>query len=206
MGKRLAHRPVDQKKQEAILSSAFHEFCEQGIAGSSIEGIAARAGVSKVTIYNHFGTKENLFAECVSAECQRMRGSLHTVPLCETNLRIKLVAFGCSALEFLTRPEIIRFERRIAAEIEHHPQIGLMFLDSGPRRMQKSLSDVFRQAVDDGQLTQCDPHMAAGHFFGMLKGFIDLEWRFCDAESAAQSWSTEKVEYAVDRFLKAYAA
>ncbi|MEH6724432.1 MAG: helix-turn-helix domain-containing protein, partial [Qipengyuania sp.] len=55
-------RPADEAKREAILAAAAASFFEHGFAASSIEQIAADAGVSKVTIYNRFGDKRALFA------------------------------------------------------------------------------------------------------------------------------------------------
>ena len=56
-------RPVDPAKREAIVAAAAHSFFDIGYAATSIEQIAADAGVSKVTIYNQFGDKHTLFAD-----------------------------------------------------------------------------------------------------------------------------------------------
>ncbi|HAL89775.1 MAG TPA: transcriptional regulator, partial [Erythrobacter sp.] len=54
-------RPTDEAKRDAILGAAGASFLEHGFAASSIEQIAADAGVSKVTVYNRFGDKRGLF-------------------------------------------------------------------------------------------------------------------------------------------------
>ena len=69
-------RPVDTTKSATILNAARYEFFNVGFAQSSIESIAARAGVSKVTVYNRFKTKEALFAAAVGNECAVMRQAL----------------------------------------------------------------------------------------------------------------------------------
>ncbi|MEO1488476.1 MAG: helix-turn-helix domain-containing protein, partial [Pseudomonadota bacterium] len=55
--KRKPGRPSDQAKRDAIVEAASDLFFEHGFAATSIEQIASLAGVSKVTIYNHFGDK-----------------------------------------------------------------------------------------------------------------------------------------------------
>ena len=61
------------EKRRAILDAARRVFFSNGFAQTSVDTIAAQAGVSKQTIYNHFGDKRALFvavAEAVHAEAQ----------------------------------------------------------------------------------------------------------------------------------------
>jgi TetR/AcrR family transcriptional regulator, mexJK operon transcriptional repressor len=205
MGKRLAHRPVDQAKQDAILASARAEFFEFGFESASIERIAAAANVSKVTIYNHFQNKENLFSAMVSRECGVMRGNLPEMSDEEVPLRTELLKFAHSMMEFLGSPDIIRFDRRMAAEVERHPEMGELFLNAGPRLMQKMLTDMLASEMDKGRLAKSNPMEAAAHLYGIVKGFADIEWRFSDPERASNSVTKASLEAAVDRFLLAYA-
>ncbi len=206
MGKRLAHRPVDQAKQDAILACARAEFFEFGFESASIERIAATANVSKVTIYNHFQNKENLFSAMVGSECQIMRGNLPELSEEEIPLRAELINFAKSMMNFLSSPDIIRFDRRMAAEVERHPEMGELFLNAGPRLMQKMLTEMLEAEMERGRLAKADPAQAAAHLYGIVKGFADVEWRFSDPEAAAESVTTATLEAAVDRFLLAYCA
>ncbi|MFC0523370.1 TetR/AcrR family transcriptional regulator [Pontibacillus salicampi] len=52
-------------KKDNILSTAFHLFANQGLQQVSIQHIAKEAEVSQVTIYNYFGSKDQLFIEAV---------------------------------------------------------------------------------------------------------------------------------------------
>jgi TetR/AcrR family transcriptional regulator, mexJK operon transcriptional repressor len=205
MGKRLAHRPVDQAKQDAILASARNEFFEYGFESASIERIAAAANVSKVTIYNHFQNKENLFSAMVGSECSVMRGQLPDMAGPESSLRAELLHFAHSMMDFLSSPDIIRFDRRMAAEVERHPEMGELFLNAGPRRMQAMLTDMIAGEMAKGRLAKADPLQAAAHLYGIVKGFADVEWRFADLNDAAASVKTNALEASVDRFLRAYA-
>jgi TetR/AcrR family transcriptional repressor of mexJK operon len=203
-GKRLAHRPVDQAKQDAILASARAEFFEFGFEAASIERIAAAANVSKVTIYNHFQNKENLFSAMVSSECRIMRGNLPELSDDEIPLRAELMKFAQAMMEFLSSPDIIRFDRRMAAEVERHPKMGELFLNAGPRLMQKMLTEMIAAEMQKGRLARAHPEEAAAHLYGIVKGFADTEWRFSEPEKAADTVIISSIESAVDRFLKAY--
>ena len=58
-------RPKDLAKRAAILDAAKRLFVLQGFDGVSMDQIAAETGVSKLTVYSHFGDKDNLFREVV---------------------------------------------------------------------------------------------------------------------------------------------
>ncbi|WP_164117613.1 TetR/AcrR family transcriptional regulator [Sphingorhabdus sp. Alg239-R122] len=197
-------RPVDTGKSEAILKAAREEFFNQGFVQSSIESIAARAGVSKVTVYNRFGTKEALFVAAVETECDSMRQNLQFADISSLDLREALIGFGIKMTAFLERDEIIRFERYLAVESENNPKIGRLFLDAGPRRMHRTLSDLLTKAADSGKLDIDDTMMAAEQLAGMIKGLSDLERRMGQA-SDGQNATRKRVTSAVDVFLNSYA-
>ena len=195
-------RPSDQAKRTAIIEAAAHSFFDVGFAATSIEQGAADAGVSKVTIYNHFGDKRALFAAAVEHECEKMRGyfSLDNAPA--GTIRERMTVIGKAMFDFLSRPEMIQFERRIAAETEHEPTIGLAFLEAGPWRMKEGFSAFLAHAVSTGELDIDDPRLAAEQFVSMCKGMGDLERRFGSVPS--KEANENRVAGAVDVFLKAY--
>lgn len=196
-------RSVDLAKREAIIAAAKKAFFDGGFAAASIEAVAAAAGVSKVTVYNHFEDKRGLFTAAVAHECENIRGQL----LFDENqgpVRDRLLAFGRSMVAFLSRPEMIRFEQRIAAEIERDPELGHCFLEAGPRRMHRALADLLGRERDRGTLSVDDPLQAAEHLAAMCKGLADMERRFTgktDTEAAER-----RVRSAVDLFLRGYGA
>ena len=60
-------RPRDPRTDEAILRAALELFTEHGHAGTSIEAIARRAGVGKLTVYRRWGSKDELIAAAVES-------------------------------------------------------------------------------------------------------------------------------------------
>ena len=63
-----------KERREQLLGIGRHLFAERGFEGTSIEEIAARAGVSKPVVYEHFGGKEGLYAVVVDREVDRFLG------------------------------------------------------------------------------------------------------------------------------------
>ena len=60
-----------QAKRASIMDAAGEVFCRESFAGANIDMIAAEAGVSRQTIYNHHGDKENLFVAVVRDVTER---------------------------------------------------------------------------------------------------------------------------------------
>ena len=200
-GQKLRGRKPDPDKRAAIVKAARDEFFAVGFEGTTIENIAARAGVSKVTVYSHFGDKHGVFSAAVESECEKIRDQLldddPQVPL-----RDRLMNFGRSMIGFLERPEMIAFEHRLAAETKQHPDLGERFLEAGPRRMHRALAGLLERAASRGEIEPTDSHVASEQLASMFKGLSDIERRF--GSPASREETEKRLTTAVDVFLKAY--
>jgi TetR/AcrR family transcriptional repressor of mexJK operon len=196
-------RPIDQAKREAILDAAAARFLEDGYSACSIEGIAAEAGVSKVTIYNQFGGKEELFRAAIERECDAIRSKLMFDGDSEP-IRERLLSFGQEMHAFLFRPKMRMFELSVAAETARDPAVGRAFLEAGPRRMKAALAALLTRARDRGELRFEDADLVAEQFAGMVKGMAEIEWRFAGEYDAVRSKA--RVENAVETIMRAYSA
>jgi TetR/AcrR family transcriptional repressor of mexJK operon len=201
-GRRRAGRPLDSAKRQAIIDTASHHFFHNGYAATSIEQVAADAGVSKVTIYNQFGDKRALFGAAVECECEKMRGHFSLEAMPHGTIRDRLTAIGEAIFAFLFRPEMIQFERRIAAETEHDPAIGAAFLEAGPWRMKHAFAAYLEREATAGALAIPDPMLAAEQFVSLCKGMGDLEHRF--GAVVTPEASRRRIAGAVEVFLAAY--
>lgn len=195
---RRSGRPADKAKRDAILAAAAAAFFEHGYAAASIEGIAAAAKVSKVTVYNHFSDKGGLFTAAVERECAEV-ASLLAFDGDHRLIRDRLIAFGRAMHAFLGQSKIVQFDRRIAAEAERDPELGRMFLEAGPKRMLSGLAELLRHADQRGELRIDDPALGAELFAGMVKGIADMERRF--GGDVLQAELEKRVELAVEVFL-----
>lgn len=196
-------RPVDEAKRDAILDAAAHSFFEAGFAATSIEQVALEAGVSKVTIYNHFKDKRGLFTASVERQCDQMRGAFSLEGIAPGSLRERLTAIGETMVAFLSRPEMVQFERRIAAETELEPVIGTTFLAAGPHRMKAAFAMLLKAMQEAGEVDIADHELAAEQFASMCKGMGDLDRRFGLPKDDARD--RQRIAGAVEVFCAAYA-
>lgn len=193
-------RPVDAGKHDAIIEAATRAFFTHGYSQASIEGIAADAGVSKVTVYNHFGGKSELFQRAVEKRCDTIRQRL-IVDEWDGPIGERLREFGHAMTEFLMKPEMIQFEIGLAAEVEREPKLGANFFAAGPKRLHSALAGLLERARDRGELQFEDAEMCAEHLGAMFKGLTDLERRMgipIDPDRTAR-----RISSAVDLFLRA---
>jgi TetR/AcrR family transcriptional repressor of mexJK operon len=200
--RRKAGRPLDAAKRAAIVDTAAQHFFHHGYAATAIEQIAADAGVSKVTIYNQFGDKRALFTAAVEWECEKIRGHFSLEDGARGSIRERLADIGQAICAFLSRPEMLRFERRIAAETEGDPSLGAAFLEAGPWRMKQAFGAWLARETGAGELSIADPMLAAEQFVSMCKGMGDLERRFAVSVSTLER--DRRIVGAVDVFLAAY--
>ena len=196
-------RPADPAKHAAIVDAASARFLECGYAATSIEQIAADAGVSKVTIYNKFGDKSGLFSAGIERECEKMRAFFEIGQMPAGTIRERLEAAAETICAFLSRPEMVQFERRIAAETEHQPALGEAFLKAGPWRVKRAVADWLDHACERGELEIADADLAAEQFVALAKGMGDLERRFGAHPDAGAT--RRRIHGALDVFLAAYA-
>ena len=186
-----------------MIEAAARSFFDIGYEATSIEQIAADAEVSKVTVYNHFGDKRSLFGAAVEHECERMRGLFALDSHTAGSLAQRLTVIGAAMSEFLARPELVRFDRRVAAEAERDPEIGRAFLNAGPYRMKGAFTALLESLVASEELVIDDCAIAAEQFVSMVKGMGDLERRF--GMERNEDVDRARLENAVEVFLRAYA-
>ena len=125
-------RPKDMEKRAAILEAAKQLFVKQGFEGTSMDAIANKAGVSKLTVYSHYRDKETLFAEAVSSKCQTlMPEELFHADL-KGPLRKQLLAIARAFFNLITSADAIAIHRTIVANAATAPKLATLFWEAGP--------------------------------------------------------------------------
>ena len=195
-------RPASRRKIADILAAARAEFFANGFSATSIEAIAARAGVSKVTVYSWFKNKENLFGEVVKAECSQMRQNFVVENLEDMRLRDILISAALGMLEFLMRDEMVRFERILAAEVNRDPKIGEYFLDNGPRVLLGDLTNLLLVAIKRGEIQSEDVTASAEMFASLVMGRMDLFLRYGHKITMTEEEKKKRIFRAVDAWLR----
>lgn len=136
-----------------------------------MDAVAAQAGVSKMTVYRHFGSKEDLFAGVVAASCEALaddglRAKVAGQPLAEA-LRI----FGQRVLHIVLDPDIVKLHRMVIAESARFPELGRLFYERGPEASIVALTEVLARHRDDPRLAGTDLRLAAEEFLEAVRGY-----------------------------------
>ena len=197
-------RPKDPGKGAAILEAAKRLFTAHGFDGVSMDQIAAEAGVSKLTVYSHYGDKENLFAAAVRAYCEQQLPDSLFAARPETALAERLLQIAQAFYAMVSAPQAIAGHRVLCTPQMSESNLPRMFWEAGPMRIQASFAELLRRRMARGELAIDDVPRAAAQFFSLLKGEpharLVLGCGAPDKDEAA-----DHVAATVDLFLRAYA-
>jgi TetR/AcrR family transcriptional repressor of mexJK operon len=199
-------RPKDLAKREAILEASKKLFVQMGFDAVSMDQIATEAGVSKLTVYSHFGDKESLFAAAVESHCANgMPPSLFEdcpgVPVREC-----LGTIATAFYAMISSPEAVAGHRILCSPQLAGTPLPQMFWESGPRRVQEGFAALLDARVATGELDVPDTALAASQFFTLLKGEPHARLVFGCACSDLQLSPEAHVAACVDMFVRAYGA
>ncbi|HEX5392141.1 MAG TPA: TetR/AcrR family transcriptional regulator [Rhodocyclaceae bacterium] len=186
---------------DRLLQAATEAFLEEGYR-ASVDRIAARAGVAKQTLYNHFGTKEELFravglklADSVAIELS------HDIDgLAET-----LVRFGLDLRERILGDRGLAIYRSFHVESARAPEVTRTIHQRVMTRLIELISNVISRAMDQGQLRRDDPQLAAEMLLSMLV-HIDRGIRLAGHPRLAPADEEQRVRAIIDFFLRSLAS
>ena len=196
-------RPKDLEKRAAILEAAKRLFPAQGFDGTSMDAIAAEAGVSKLTVYSHFKDKDTLFFETVCVKCEEQLP--HAIFEIERGapLREQLTRIGRAFFGLITSQEAMSLHRLMTAQPSE--KLAGLFWEAGPQRCRAELASFFRAEMAEGALDIPDPERAASQFLCLLKGepHARMAYGCCTCVSPADVEA--HIQGVVDLFIRAYA-
>ena len=162
--RRTVGRPRSVESHQAILEAALKLLAEEGMQGTSIEAIAAQAGVGKSTIYRRWSTKDDLIADAL--------GELH--------VHMKFIDTGHFRADLLTslremqhhietHPLLKGLFLRLFGEAQARPELMQIFYDQVFAIRVAHVTNFFAQAQARGELRQdLDPFFTASLILGPL--------------------------------------
>lgn len=158
-----------EPKRLAIISAAQAAFLDHGYANTSMDGIAAAAGASKRTVYNHFPSKRDLFrAVAARLYAELMDCSPGGLPPEQPPEQV-LPVFARQILAHLRRPEVCGLLRLVIAEQHRFPELALDFYAEGKGPAMGLLESYIAAQAAQGRLAVTDAHLAAALFLGAIK-------------------------------------
>lgn len=189
-------------KRRVILDGARGLFMAEGFGGAGMDAIADAAGVSKMTLYRYFDSKEALFAGVIADLCEGIVAVDPGAVLADLPPEEALTRFARRLMATVYAPETLALHRVVVAEGMRFPELGRLFYDSGPGRNIAALADYLASHKDDPRLAISDPRKAAEQFSELVRGYTHLRL-LLGIEAPPDAAAREAlIAEAVARFLK----
>ena len=198
-----APKRLTDRKRQAIIHAAINEFRDNGFEITSMDKIAATAGVSKRTVYNHFPSKEELFAEILNQLWIRVTEEQETAYRPDLPLRDQLRVLLKAKLQMLGDDNFLDLARVAIAATIHSPERAQdMVARMGER--EEGLTVWIRAAQADGRLKVIAPDFAAQQVQGLLKSFAFWPQISMGKPGLSPEEQHQVADSALDMFLACY--
>lgn len=198
-----APKRLTDRKREAIIQAAINEFRASGFEITSMDKIAATAGVSKRTVYNHFPSKEELFAEILHKLWANICAQPDVQYRSDLPLREQLHTLLQAKLRMLGDDNFLDLARVAIAATIHSPERAQNMVARLSQR-EEGLSIWIRAAVADGRLKPVDAEFASHQLQGLIKAFAFWPQISMGQPTLPLAEQTLVIESALDMFLSHY--
>ncbi|GHV07870.1 hypothetical protein AGMMS50229_15380 [Campylobacterota bacterium] len=158
--------------RDRFIDVAFSLFLRKGFADTSMSEIAREAGGSLATIYKYFGSKDALFAVVLQAKSSATYERFGTLAKLLKNESIEesLHRFGLMILDLtLTEESAMAIRLMVGEGHKDNGKLSRIFFEHGYGSPIKILRDFIAEKQEMGIFRPCDPFLAAGRFFWLVK-------------------------------------
>lgn len=162
-------RPVDSEKDVAILDAARNLLFSGGPQAVTMEGVANRAGVSKVTVYRRYHNRLSLLDTIVRQEALALSLSLQGKPDTIAQLQEQLTGFITDLISFVCGTHHRRLMEALAALPQKKQDLDSIYRN-GPERTHLELTTYLASAGDSGLIRCPVPRESAERLIGMALG------------------------------------
>ena len=160
---------LTDRKREAIVQAAIAEFRANGFDATSVDKVAARAEVSKRTLYNHFPSKDELFAEILRVLWHSSSSQVDLPYRVDAPLREQLLALTMQKMALLADDNFLDLARVAIAAALHSPERARDMI-SRLGQKEGGMLGWIRAAQKDGRLKPGDAALAAQQLESLVKG------------------------------------
>jgi TetR/AcrR family transcriptional repressor of mexJK operon len=187
------------------MDAAYALFLERGIAATTMDAVAERASVSKMTVYANFQDKPAL----LSAVFDRKIKLMHVFDLAvgpDLNSSVeRLVELGEQVASVASQPEVVRMVRLITECADEHPRLAAAFYTAGRGELLKQVAAFLKTLTRRGHLSIKDPELAAEQLIVSWLGSLGRQ-SFGLAGPPSADEIAKRVRYAVDTLVRAWSA
>jgi TetR/AcrR family transcriptional regulator, mexJK operon transcriptional repressor len=199
----LAQNQIASPKRDAIVVAATELFLEHGFGDVSMDTIAAKAEVSKRTVYSHFENKAHLFEGIMGDACAGRQFVEDTGVPVDPPEQV-LSQLGRTFLGSVTCNESVALYRVVMAEGSKFPELGKTFYNYGPESLSRKLGDYLEDQTAKGVLHVENSRQAANQFLAILAWPIMMELTIGVRGPVNENEIGEIVDTSVSTFLRAF--
>jgi TetR/AcrR family transcriptional repressor of mexJK operon len=199
-----------ERRRQAIIEAAAEVFLRHGYLGATTDEVAARASVSKQTLYKYFADKQQLFAQVILDTTiqvvEELSSAVASTLRDAHDVRTALRDLADGFLRGLLQPDVVRLRRLVIAEADRFPEVGRAWFDRGFDRTMEIVGDALRSLADRGLLPNLsDPTMAAYQFAGLVMYQPMNQVMFAGTDAPPPASILDRIaDSAVEVFLAAY--
>lgn len=163
-------RPRDPKRLQKIFEAASQQFLEHGYDRVSMDAVASAAGVSKMTLYNNFASKDALFEACVAYRTTGIFAGFSDDMLDPKRPAEALTLIAQQFVSLMRADDVIRIHRVMFGLATTHPDICARFYSAGPEHVNQFVQCYLQKAVAVGSLVISQLSQAADQFLALNLG------------------------------------
>ena len=158
------------RSREVIITAAISLFLKQGFLATSMDEVAAKANVSKQTVYAHFKSKEALFFDVIDEMTGSAGVNIGSETFADLAVSEYLLNFATRQLDIVMTPELMQLRRLVMGEASRFPELGRKIYDGGPGRSIAKLALALEHYATRGELSIRNAITAASFFNWIVMG------------------------------------
>ncbi|UZE25933.1 TetR/AcrR family transcriptional regulator [Pseudomonas sp. B21-056] len=162
-------RPINEALGQTIVDAACELFVELGFQATTMDKVAQRAKISKLSIYRHFENKEALFSAAIAAHCHPFAPQALFEDF-NGSAEDQLMEVGSSLLRTLLSPDVRSVEAMIMADKTNQKSLSERQYEAGPAYVIAQIEALLRQLHAKAVLNVPDPRQSARLFAALIKG------------------------------------
>jgi AcrR family transcriptional regulator len=163
-------RPANEALSQTIIDAASELFVELGFQATTLDKVAQRAKISKLSIYRHFENKEALFSAAIAAGCHQLFAPQVLLEGVDGSVEDQLTAVGSSLLRTLLRSDVRSVEAMVMADKTSQNSLSKLHFEAGPAHVIAQIEALLRQLHAKALLNVPDPLRSARLFAALFKG------------------------------------
>lgn len=194
------------RSRELILDAALRCFLASGYLEATVDGIATEAGVAKRTIFNLYGSKDELFRAVIARATdvaekfvvERVGSPVGVLPLDD-----EIAEFAVAHARAVIAPRVISTRRLLIGEALRFPELAAEYFDRVPSLVMAAIADRLLRYARLGALQVPEPRLAADHFAYLVLGEA-LDRSLFQPDSITDAQVEAAARTGAGAFLRAY--